>query len=263
VSVFEQFRSRLTAGEILLGPSVGFSDPRVTESLAPSVDFVWLELEHSLVGPEAVVGHVMAARGAGVPLLVRIPVGATALIKPALDSGVQGLIIPQVRSLDEVRAVVRDVRYAPVGTRGLGPVRPSSYGRLPSHEVIAASHEDVFLAVQIETTEALDVVEEIAATPGIDALVVGPADLSSAMGLLGQFEHLRMREAIARIVAAARANGLSVGVGVGDSATAAAMVRQGVQWVQLSGAEAYLWQRFEQLDAEVRAAVAATEGAGA
>jgi 4-hydroxy-2-oxoheptanedioate aldolase len=255
VAAFSQFRSRLRNGEILLGPSVGFSDPRVTESLAPSADFVWLELEHSLIGPEAVVGHVMAARGAGVPLLVRIPVGATAQIKPALDSGVQGLIIPQVRSVAEVVAVVRDVRYPPVGARGLGPVRPSNYGRLAPHDVVAAATDDVFLAVQVETVEALDVVEEIAATPGLDALVVGPTDLSSSMGLLGDFEHPRMRDGIARIVAAARAHDLSVGVGVGDSATAAAMVRQGIQWVQLSGAEAYLWQRFEQLDAEVRAAL--------
>jgi 4-hydroxy-2-oxoheptanedioate aldolase len=253
MSLFTTFRERLRAGEILLGASVVFSDPRVTEALAPSVDFIWLELEHALIGPESVVGHVLAARAAQVPLLMRVPSGTTAAIKPALDSGVQGLIIPLARSVAEVQSVVDDVRYAPVGRRGLGPVRPSNYGRLTSHEVLAASADEVFLAVQIETVEALEVVEQIAALPGIDSLVVGPTDLSAAMGLLGQYDHPQVVQGIERIVAAARAHGLSIGVGVGTAETAAAMVRHGVQWVQLSGSDAYLWQRFEQLSADVRA----------
>jgi 4-hydroxy-2-oxoheptanedioate aldolase len=256
MSPFNTFRERLRSGEILLGASVVFSDPRVTEALAPSVDFIWLELEHALIGPESVVSHVLAARAAQVPLLMRVPSGTTAAIKPALDSGVQGLIIPQARSVAEVRSVIDDVRYAPVGRRGLGPVRPSNYGRLTPHEVIAASADEVFLAVQIETVEALDVVEQIAALPGIDSLVVGPTDLSASMGLLGQYDHPQVVDGIERIVKAAHANGLSIGVGVGTAEMAAAMVRHGVQWVQLSGSDAYLWQRFEQLDADVRATLA-------
>jgi 4-hydroxy-2-oxoheptanedioate aldolase len=187
---------------------------------------------------------------------MRIPTGSTALVKPALDSGVEGLIIPQLRTVDEVRAVIDDCRYAPVGRRGMGPVRPSNYGRLPAADVVAASADQVFLAVQIENTEALESVEQIAALPGLDSLVIGPADLSASLGLLGEFEHPRIRAAIARIVAAATANGLSVGAGVGDAATAAAMAARGAQWVQLSGAEAYLWQRFEQLSRQARESLA-------
>jgi 4-hydroxy-2-oxoheptanedioate aldolase len=260
MSTFGTFRNRLNSGESLLGASVVFSDPRVTEALAPSVDFIWLETEHALIGPEAVVAHTLAARSAGVPLLMRIPAGTTACIKPALDSGVEGLIVPQIRTVDEVRSVIDDVRYAPVGRRGLGPVRPSVYGRLPALDVVAASADQVFLAVQIETVEALGVVEEIAALPGLDSLVVGPTDLSASMGLLTQYDHPDVVAGIKRIVAAAQANGLSVGVGVGSAELAAAMIRLGVQWVQLSGTDAYLWQRFEQLDADVRAALAADEG---
>jgi 4-hydroxy-2-oxoheptanedioate aldolase len=124
---------------------------------------------------------------------------------------------------------------------------------------MADSADDVFLAIQIETMEALEAVEQIAALPGLDSLVVGPTDLSGAMGLLGEFDHPDVVAAIARIVSAAKANGLSVGVGVGSSAVAAAMVRHGIHWVQLSGTDAYLWQRFEQLDAEVRAALSPDE----
>lgn len=252
MTAFSTFRNRLEKNETLFGASVIFSDPRVTEALAPSVDFIWLELEHSLVGPEAVVAHVLAARASGVPLLVRIPTGTTALIKPALDSGVGGLIIPQVRTVDEVRAVVDDCRYAPVGRRGLGPVRPSNYGRVPARDVMAT--DDAFLAVQIETAEALEIVEDIAAVPGLDSLVIGPADLSAALGIFGQLDHPTMQEAFARIVRAGAANGLSIGVGVGDAHTARLMVGHGAQWVQLSGADAYLWQRFEQLREEATSA---------
>jgi 4-hydroxy-2-oxoheptanedioate aldolase len=259
MSLFGEFRQRLARGEVILGASVVFSDPRVTEALAPSVGFIWLELEHALIGPESVVGHVLAARACGVPLLLRVPSGTTAAVKPALDSGVQGLVIPQVRTVEEVRAVVDDVRYAPVGRRGLGPVRPSDYGRRSAQEVVAESADEVFLAVQIETAEALEAVEEIAAVPGVDSLFVGPTDLSAGLGVLGRYDHPRLVAAVDRIVATARARGLSVGAGVGSSELAAAMVRRGVQWVQLSGAEAYLWQRFEQLDAEVRAALTASD----
>ena len=80
----------------------------------------------------------------------------------------------------------------------------------------------------------------------------GPPEIGkSSLGLLGDFEHPRMRDAIARIVAAGKANGRSVGAGVGSSAIGRSMIDQGVQWIQLSGADAYLWQRFEQLRAEV------------
>jgi len=255
MTAFETFRERLRRGEVLLGPSVVFADARVTEALAPSVDFIWLELEHTLMDPQSVVAHGLAARGAGVPLLLRVASGTTALIKPALDSGVQGLIVPQVRTVAEVRSIVDDVRYPPTGRRGMGPVRPSNYGRLSPHDVVAACAAEVFLAVQIETVEALECVEEIAAVPGLDSLVVGPTDLSASLGLLGEFDHPTVTDAVSRIVAAARANGLSVGVGVGTTATAVAMVRLGAQWVQLSGTDAYLWQRFEQLDRQVRDAL--------
>jgi 2-keto-3-deoxy-L-rhamnonate aldolase RhmA len=140
----------------------------------------------------------------------------------------------------------------------MGPVRPSLYGRRTPQEVVAASADEVFLAVQIETVEALDVVEEIATVPGIDSLFVGPTDLSSSMGLLGQFDHPDVVAGVRRIVAAAKANGLSVGAGVGTSSLAAALIGHGVQWIQLSGSDAYLWQRFEQLDAEVRTALTDT-----
>lgn len=251
-SAISNFRDDLRAGKILLGPSVYFSDPRVTDALADSCDFVWFETEHALVGAEALTAHLLAARAHNLPFLLRIPLGTTSLIKPALDAGVPGLIIPQVRSVAEVRAVVDDCRYAPRGRRGLGPVFPSSYGRLPLSDVVDRGTDDVFVAIQIENVEALAVVEEIAGVEGIDALVIGPTDLSDSLRLRGRFENPTVIAAIDRVVAAARSNGLSVGAGVGDAAHAVAMIRHGAQWIQLSGADALMWRHFEQLTSDVR-----------
>lgn len=252
MSAISKFRDDLRAGKVLLGPSVYFSDPRVTDALAESCDFVWFETEHALVGAEALTGHLLAARAHNLPFLLRIPAGVTSLIKPALDAGVPGLIIPQVRTVAEVRAVVDDCRYAPQGRRGLGPVFASSYGRLPLSVVVDRSVDDLFIAIQIENADALAVVEEIASIEGIDALVVGPTDLSDSLGLRGQFENPAVTAAIDRIVLAARSNGLSVGAGVGDAAHAVAMIRRGAQWIQLSGADALMWRHFEQLTSDVR-----------
>jgi 2-keto-3-deoxy-L-rhamnonate aldolase RhmA len=252
MSAISKFRDDLKAGKIMLGPSVYFSDPRVTDALAQSSDFIWFETEHALVGAEGLIGHLLAARAHDLPFLLRIPSGSTSLIKPALDTGVPGLIIPQVRTVAEVRAVVDDCRYAPHGRRGLGPVFASGYGRLPVTTVVDRNAADVFVAIQIENVEALDVVEQIAEVEGIDALVVGPADLSDSLGLRGQFDHPTVTSAIDRIVSAARLHGLSVGAGVGEVADAIALVRRGVQWVQLSGADALMWRHFEQLTRSVR-----------
>jgi 4-hydroxy-2-oxoheptanedioate aldolase len=256
LSAISRFRDDLRSGKVLLGPSVYFSDPRVTDALAQSADFIWFETEHALVGAEALTGHLMAARARDTPLLVRLPAGATSLIKPALDNGVPGLIIPQVRSTAEVRAIVDDCRYAPIGRRGLGPVFASSYGRLPIEEVAERNAEDVFLAIQIENTEALEAVEDIASVAGIDALVIGPADLADSLGVRSQYGHPTVTAAFDRIVAAASRAGLSVGAGVGDVATAVALIGRGVQWVQLSGADALMWSHFEQLTSGVRAEIA-------
>ncbi len=151
-----------------------------------------------------------------------------------------------------MRAVVDNCRYSPLGRRGYGPVFPSSYARLPLGVVADRSVDDVFVAIQIDNMEALAVVEEIASIEGIDALVIGPTDLSDSLGLRGNFEHPTVTAAIDRIVAAARGQGLSVGAGVGDAAHAVAMIRRGAQWIQLSGADALMWRHFEQLTNDVR-----------
>src|SRR5262245_20319529 len=149
-----RFRERLRAGETCMGASITLADPLVTEALGDSVDFFWIDLEHSPMSPEIVQGHLLAARSKNKPSLVRVTGSATPFIKPVLDAGADGIIVPQVRSAEEVRAVVADCRYPPVGRRGYGPRVPSNYGRDGGSAYIERANKSIFVVAQIETAEA-------------------------------------------------------------------------------------------------------------
>jgi 2-dehydro-3-deoxyglucarate aldolase/4-hydroxy-2-oxoheptanedioate aldolase len=251
-----QFRRDIQAGKVLLGPSVAFTDPQVTDALADSADFVWIDLEHGVMSPEALIGHLLAGRARNKPVLVRLPGSHTSLIKPVLDAGAEGLVIPQVRDAQEVRNIVGDCRYPPAGQRGFGPRVPSNYGRTAIDEVVKFANEQIFVAVMIENVEALANLDEILTVPGLDAVVIGPMDLSASMGLLGQVDHPAVVAAMETIIAKAHAAGLSVGVGVGDAEHAALMIRRGVQWIQMGGDSQYVRRYYELMTAEVHARLA-------
>ena len=255
------FRASLAAGTQLVGCTVGFSDPLVSDALAASVDFLWIDLEHSAMSPEALSGHLLAARAGGKPALVRVPYAGTAFTKPVLDAGADGIIVPQVRTVEEVRRVVADCRYPPAGTRGFGPRVPSRYGRVPDADVVRAANRDLFVAVMIETREAFESVETIVRVPGLDSVVIGPWDLSGAIGTLGDVTSPRLMEAAQRIASAARSAGIFVGAGMGQLPEyARAMARLGAQWLQVGGDAGYLASAVERTMTEVRSLLEAPGG---
>src|SRR5437588_950309 len=176
-----KFRDKLQAGRLCLGTGVSFTDPAVTEALCDSVDFLWLDLEHSPISLEALQAHLIAARAGGAPVLVRVPSGEVAWVKRVLDIGAEGVILPQAGSVAEVEQFVAACRYPPQGRRGFGPRRATNYGRQKLADYLAAANREVFVAVQIETAAALEAVDAIVRVPGIDSLVVGPADLAGAL----------------------------------------------------------------------------------
>jgi 2-keto-3-deoxy-L-rhamnonate aldolase RhmA len=261
-SPIERFRAAMRAGAVQVGVGIGFSDPLASEALAGSLDFLWIDLEHSPLGPESLAGHHLAARARATPALVRVPSVGTAFVKPVLDLGADGVIVPQVRTVEEVRRTVADCRYPPLGDRGFGPRVPSDYGRMPTHEYVAAANRQLFVAVMIETVEALADIDAIVGVPGLDSVVIGPWDLSGSMGMLGEVEHPRVLEAVDRIVASARSAGIFVGAGMGVSADyAVSMARRGCQWLQVGGDYGYLVWAADTLKAAI-ARGTAREGPG-
>lgn len=247
------FRAKLDAGIPCIGPGITFSDPLVTDALATSCDFFWIDTEHSALSAETVGRHLLATRARGVPGLVRVPGSAIPFVKPVLDVGADGVIVPQVRNAAEVRAVVDACRYPPTGHRGWGPRVPTNYGRDPQPEYLERASK-LFVAVQIETAEALAEVEAIAAIPGLDSLALGPWDLSGALGHLGDVEHPVVVAAIERVIAAARAAGIYIGSGMGvDPVYAATMARRGCQWLQVGDDCGYLVQTADRLRRDINA----------
>lgn len=248
-----RFRARLTAGETCIGASITFEDAHVSDAIGSSVDFLWIDLEHGSIRPDALHAHFLAARVHSIPALVRVAGSTTPFIKSILDSGADGIIVPQVRSADEVRQVVNDCRYPPQGLRGYGPRVPSNYGRDGGTEFIAQSNRSLFVSVQIENVAALDALDEIAAVEGLDSIVVGPWDLSASMGHTGDPEHPDVVKAIDRIIDVARQSGLYVGTGMGpDADYALKMAGRGIQWLQVGGDYSYLVKQTDELVSQIR-----------
>jgi 4-hydroxy-2-oxoheptanedioate aldolase len=236
MEAINKFRADLQAGRTCLGVGISFSDPLVSEALCDSVDFLWIDLEHSPMSPEVLNGHLLATRGKRTPALVRVGAAFTPQIKGVLDSGAEGIIVPQVRSVAEARQAVNDCRYPPMGLRGYGPRVPSGFGRNGGRAFTEQANRDVFVSVMIETAEALAVLDEILAIPGLDSVVIGPQDLSFSMGYPGDPEHPKVVSAIEMIAEKARKAGRFVGAGMGPNAAYAnTMAKRGVQWLQVGG----------------------------
>ncbi len=250
------FRDQLSNGNLCLGASVTFSDPAVTEALCDSADFIWIDTEHTTMNLESVTHHLMAARAGQTVALVRVPSSALGQIKPVLDAGAPGIIVPQVRSAIEVQSIVDMCRYPPNGNRGFGPHRPSNYGRTLSDIDLykTTMNNNLFVSVQIENIEAYKELEAIAAIPGLDSLVIGPVDLSGSMGFLGQLNHSDLTVAMERIIDVGHEAGLSIGMGMGtDYAFGQRWSRRGVDWIQVACDYSYMISGFEHITGEIRA----------
>ena len=249
----QTFREKLDKDQLCVGAGITFSDPAVSEALCDSVDFLWIDMEHSPISLVCMQSHLIAARAGRVPALVRIPRSDTAWIKRVLDTGGEGIIVPQVRSAAEVQQCVSACRYPPQGTRGFGPRRSSNYGRSAGPEYVEHANRGVFFVAQIETVEAVEELDEILAIPGLDSLVIGPYDLSGSMGMLGQVTHPKVLKTIEQIVTKTRQAGVYIGIGLGaDEAHAIQAAEMGIQWIQCGGDFGYMVSFVDELFPTIR-----------
>jgi len=256
----KRFREKMDAGQLCLGPGITFADPAVTEAIAPTTDFVWIDLEHNPTNLQTMLAHLIAARAGGTMGLVRVPSHDLGWIKRVLDSGAEGIILPQAQSYEEVAAFVSACRYPPLGTRGFGPRRPTNYGRLAGEEYLTLANRELFVVAQIETAGALHDLERIVGLEGLDSLVVGPYDLSGSLGMLGQLDHPRLVEAMRHIVTVGRAAGLYIGMGMGaDAGFADRAAKLGVHWLQVGNDFEYMNRFAAALYGEIRARTASPQ----
>lgn len=175
-------------------------------------DFVVIDNEHSAVDAETTTEYVRAALLTGIAPLARVRGIDRAAILKLLDIGIQGIVVPCVNSAEDVKALVSYAKYFPLGQRGYCPTRKDGWGfAAPTDggmmENMAHFNRETLLIPQCETLGALEQIEEIAATEGVDGIFVGPFDLSIAMGIPGQFDDPRFQTAVERVRTACKANG--------------------------------------------------------
>lgn len=198
-------KARLAAGEALLGTFLKTPSPVLVEVLATSgLDLLVIDAEHAPFGREAIDLCVMAARASGFPVLVRPPTSAAEHVLNALDCGADGVLLPHIRSAAEARAAALAGHYQPGGRGYAGSSRAAGYGLKAMAEHRAASAARTVLIAQIEDVEALDELDAIAATDGIDALFVGRIDLTVALDATSP-DAPEVIAAVDRIIAASKA----------------------------------------------------------
>jgi 2-keto-3-deoxy-L-rhamnonate aldolase RhmA len=210
----EDFCARIKKGDPQLGIWTQIPNVIVAENLAQSgADFLLVDGEHAPVPPHELLQILPATERHDMPALYRVAWNRIELIKAALDIGVNAIMVPMVNSGEEARAVVAAAKYPPAGTRGMGAWRASNYYQGDAaYRKGADDHTGVVL--QIETRQALQNLDEIASTPGVAALYIGPADLALSLGIeLGQLNE-GLLDACKRVVAAARKNGIGAGIDV-------------------------------------------------
>lgn len=211
-TIVPDFRARLRSTDFLLGTWVTLLDPVAAELLAGSgFDFLVADGEHGPLGTDDLVAILIATRAAGVPVLARVGANEPVRIMHALDSGASGVVVPQIRTVADAERAVAWCRYPPLGLRGIAPRRASEYGRHTA-DYLAAANELVTCCIQIETREALDDLDAILSVPGVDALLIGPNDLSAALGHTGDLGHPEVEAAITRVLERAVAHGVPAGI---------------------------------------------------
>jgi 2-keto-3-deoxy-L-rhamnonate aldolase RhmA len=248
----DSLKARLAAGETLYGTFLSLGSPLAAEACGVAgLDWLLVDLEHGGGDESLLLAQLLAARSAGVPALVRVESGQRSRVLRALDLGADGIMFPQVHSTALATEWCAHLHYGPLGTRGVAlGHRGARFGMEP--DAIGRAGDRTVGIAQIESPEAVEEVEGIAAVEAIDVLFVGPNDLSFAIGCFQQFDDPRFRAALERVVAAARDSGKAAGIMCFDGAGARAAVADGFRFIALSSDSSLLVKGVRQALADAR-----------
>ena len=223
----------LREGKPAFGCFVRYPDPTLVEIVCHfGWDFLIFDGEHGTLEPRECENLVRSAELHDVTAIVRVPVNQPHVILRLMDTGAQGCQVPWVQEAADAERAVQSVKYGPRGTRGLAGVRAADYGERGSlGEYVRSANEETLVIVHVESAHAVERVEEIAATDGVDVVFLGPTDLSHSLGVPGETGHPLVLEHLERAAAATLAAGKVVGVTVSDAETAKAWMQRGARYV--------------------------------
>lgn len=250
----ENFKARLKSRQKLIGPVVSLASPEVAEVFALlGFDYIWIDMEHAPLEFSQVQGMIQAVAGRSA-CLVRVPDNGETWIKKALDMGADGVIVPQVRDAEAARRAVEYSHYPPQGRRGAGVARAQGYG-LGLREYLESANENISLVLQIEDREGAENIPSIARVPGVDAIVIGPLDLSTSLGVPGQLTHPLVLENITSILRHCQSADMCAGIFTVDAENAKIRLEQGFTMIVMGIDLLYLWGSARQALTAVRSSI--------
>ena len=248
-----RFKAALGQGHQQIGLWCSLASPISTEVVAGSgFDWLLLDMEHSANDLRDVYSQVQAMMESPAHAMVRVPSDEAITIKRILDTGVQSLMIPNIDDADQARRAVAATRYAPRGVRGFSQApRAARFGRIPDYH--ARCEAEIFVAVQIESRRALDNLDAIAGVEGVDGVFIGPGDLSTSLGYLGQQNHPDVVAIIEETVARIGKAGKHAGILTANEALAHRYIAAGTRFTAVGSDMGLLARQSEALAARFRA----------
>lgn len=243
-------RSKLRAGHPAYGVISTSDDPQLAELFGlAGFDYYMLDAEHGLLDPVQAVNVIRACERVNMTPMVRVGPKDPKLVLQYLDAGMMGVMMPGLETMEEVRMLVEAVKYPPLGRRGMGLTRASGYVAVGDEAVdfIRFSNEQIMVIPQFEDAALIDRFEAMISQPGVDAVIVGPRDLSLNMGFPDGPNHPEVQEMIDRVVGICKKVGVSAGITAGSRTDAAKQVSRGMtmilaiaQVVVTAGSRAFL-----------------------
>jgi len=226
-------RARLKKGDLLIGTLITIPAPEVAEIMAGvGYDWLFIDTEHGSFNAQSAQG-ILQAVDHRCPCVIRIPTNDEVWIKKALDIGAAGIIAPGVNSAAEAERIVRMCKYPPRGTRGVGIGRAHGYG-LTFKDYVATANDEIAVILQAENTHAVENIAEIVQVPDVDAILIGPYDLSAGMGKMGHINDADVQAAIAAVTECCREAGIPLGIFADSAESAASFIEKGYTLIAIS-----------------------------
>jgi 4-hydroxy-2-oxoheptanedioate aldolase len=252
-------RRRVLAGEPTIGAFVGLGSVVAAELMARAgFDWVVIDLEHGHGAESDLLVQLHAVQATPTTAVVRVPVAERIRVGRALDMGADGLMIPRLETVAEMRETVEWMRFPPDGVRGVAlPTRGAGFGGL-GHSAIRGLNERILGVFQVESPAAVDAADELASLNGVDVLFVGPADLSHTMGIPGRFDAPEFMAALDRVVAACRAHGKAAGILLGAASEVPPTLARGFSFIGIGSDSAFLAGGARATISDARAALGAS-----
>ncbi len=246
----------LGAGGVVLGTMIGHLRlPAVAVMLkAAGWDYVFLDCEHGSFSQSSLADFCIAARGVGLPTIVRVPsIHDPQRLYQTLDLGATGLLCPQTETKEEVEMIIQATKYFPMGQRGMALRNVhTSWERHDPLDLTARFNEETMIVLQIESKEGVENLDQLVSVPGVDAAFIGPNDLSQTLGIPGAAGHPEVTKYVERALEVCRRANMPCGVHVADVESARRWIQKGMRFMACGNEAAWLVDACQRALKEIR-----------